>query len=295
MIKSKILKICEKYKPYVLFTTDEEIGGVGATKVTEQINDIPVKFMIEIDRRGNNQVVYYRCGNEDFQKYIESFGFDKQYGSFSDVSTLSTFYDIAGCNVSAGYYNEHTNTEHIFLEHLYNTISKIKRILRDYDSEYYDCKETKTYYCGKCYDYYDYYDDYLPSNNKADKNNVEVTEIEDDEFKSYLEMEDDFYDLTKQEWYEKYGKEIYMKTKYEVEEEDILANKKPIKIAKTNRFNTVTITPDDIVTRYNLVTNIVDNILHHENVGTIVQTGPYVTYRPAENFYDYYTGEWNND
>ena len=85
-----------------------------------------------------------------------------------------------------------------------------------------------------------------------------------------------------------------MKTKYEIEEDEI-ADKKPIKIAKINRFNTVTINPDDIATRYNLVTNMVDNILHHENVGTIVQTGTEVIYRPAENFYTYYTGEWNND
>lgn len=67
-----------------------------------------------------------------------------------------------------------------------------------------------------------------------------------------------------------------MKTKYEIEEEDILANKKSIKIEKINRFNTFNITPDIINTYYNLADTE-------------------VTYRPAENFYDYYTGEWNND
>ena len=135
-----ILKICEKLKPYVLFTTDEETGGIGVRKFTKEVEELPVDFIIEIDRKGNEEVVFYQCGNKDFQNYIISYGFNKEFGSYSDVSTLSTHYDIAGCNVSAGYYNQHTTTEHIYMEHLENTINKVMQILREDDKhKFYDC------------------------------------------------------------------------------------------------------------------------------------------------------------
>ena len=135
-----LLKICEQVKPYILFTTEEEKGGLGVRKFTQEIKDLPVNFIVEIDRKGNEEVVFYKCGNNDFQNYIMSFGFNKEYGSYSDVSTLSTHYDIAGCNVSAGYYNQHTTTEFIYMVHLENTIEKVLQILQDgTEPKFYDC------------------------------------------------------------------------------------------------------------------------------------------------------------
>ena len=201
-----ILKICEAFKPYVLFTTGEERGGLGVKKFVKEVEKPNVKFIIEIDRRGNNQVVYYECGNEDFQKYIQSFGFEKQHGSYSDVSTLSTEYDIAGCNVSAGYYNEHTTTEHIYLEHLDNTITKVMAILEDENNIYYDCKKVEyttkfpktRYYYDDLYD--DLYDDYYLKKNK--KEDVDIKELDEDAM--LWEMEEDYYVLNKKEWKKKY-------------------------------------------------------------------------------------------
>ena len=84
-----IMKLLEKYKPFVLFTEDEEIGAIGADKVVKQLVAPEVKFIIELDRRGNKDCVFYDCGNDDFHKYIESFGFETAMGSFSDICTLS--------------------------------------------------------------------------------------------------------------------------------------------------------------------------------------------------------------
>jgi len=198
-----ILKICEKYKPYVLFTTGEEKGGLGAKKFVEEIEELPVNFIIEIDRRGNNQVVFYQCENQDFRNYILSFGFDLNYGSYSDVSTLSREYDIAGCNLSAGYYNEHTTNEHIFLDHLQNTIEKVKQILDDKENhKFYDCQEKKYDYSKydytTIYDDYDYYDGYYYKKNK--KSSIYTKNF----WKKAQEVEDDWYDLTEAQWEEKY-------------------------------------------------------------------------------------------
>ncbi len=212
-----ILKLCEMYNPYVLFTTGEERGGIGVKEFVKDIEKPKVKFIIEIDRRGNNQVVYYDCGNKEFQEYIESFGFDRKTGSYSDVSTLSTEYDIAGCNVSAGYYNEHTTSEHIYLEHLDNTITKIQAILEDENSKYYDCQkvEYKPYNYRRNFD--KYYDDYWDINNNKEQVSDTEKEIEEDKL---WEKEEDFYVLNRKEWKKKYKEnkpkdiiELYMEDK----------------------------------------------------------------------------------
>lgn len=210
-----LLKICEKFKPYVLFTTDEEIGCVGAKKFTKDFDELPVNFMIEIDRRGNNQAVFYSCGNKEFQNYILSFGLDKQIGSCSDVKILSTEFDIAGCNLSAGYYNEHTTSEHIYLEHLDNTIAIVERILKDTKNhKFYDCQEivyTKPTYVQKKWweDYYeDYYDKYCksPSKEEAEETQTEQEELQKaaSEADAIMQKEEDYYALTPKEWKKKY-------------------------------------------------------------------------------------------
>ena len=221
-----VLKICEQFKPYVLFTTDEEIGCVGARKFTEDIKELPVNFIIEIDRRGNNQVVFYSCGNKEFQSYILGFGFNKEIGSYSDVKYIAEHYDIAGCNLSAGYYNEHTTTEHIYIDHLFNTIVKVKKILKDTKNhKKYDCQKEEPYYWGDHYNYSDYYDDYYGYGYgykyyRNDKNYTKPIEVEekeegtkepkefdDETLEFYMQMEEDYYDLTAEQWKEKYGEE----------------------------------------------------------------------------------------
>lgn len=122
-----LLKIYNKMqeRPSLLFCCDEEIGGVGAYDFTtdfesnllpEFINEL--YFMVEIDRRGVNDMVFYSCNNKDFMDFWENAGFNLQYGSFSDISILMPVLGIAGVNLSAGYYNEHTSGEVINTEAL---------------------------------------------------------------------------------------------------------------------------------------------------------------------------------
>ena len=124
-------------RPYVLFTTDEEIGGKGARQFAEDFKDASldkfINFIVELDRKGKNDAVYYDCNNELFQSYINSFGFIPQLGTFSDICIISPILNIAGVNLSVGYYNEHCQNEYLSL--LQN--DKI------YDIIYYMVKESK--------------------------------------------------------------------------------------------------------------------------------------------------------
>lgn len=171
-----ILQTIKKFKPYVLFTTDEEIGCLGAKVAVKEIEDIPVNFIIEIDRRGCGQSVYYDCGNEEFQKYINSFGFETQKGSCSDICTLSRQYGIASVNLSAGYLNEHQKHEFINMNWLNYTIGKIAEILKDKaNHKKYDYEEIKPVYSYPNYNYnYDYWDNYYKNkkDNKDSKDNT---------------------------------------------------------------------------------------------------------------------------
>lgn len=152
-------------KPYLLFTCDEEIGGVGAEKfcLAHQLGKLPpsideLKLLVEIDRKGSNDAVYYYCYNPDFEEYITSKGFHTAEGSFSDISLIAPELGIAAVNLSSGYYNAHTLHEYINLTELNTTLSKVLEIIADSSQESFSKYEY--------YEYEDFYEDYtkdLPS------------------------------------------------------------------------------------------------------------------------------------
>ncbi|MBR1419562.1 MAG: hypothetical protein IJ575_00670 [Selenomonadaceae bacterium] len=127
-------------KPWLLFTCDEEIGDIGAEyfciahkerKLPEAIGKL--KFIMEIDRRGNNDAVFYDCDNHDFETYICSKGFKTARGSFSDISLLAPELGVAAVNLSSGYYSAHTLHEYIDRSQLDATIQKVIDIISDVD------------------------------------------------------------------------------------------------------------------------------------------------------------------
>ena len=73
-------------RPHVLFTWNEEVGGIGATEAAQLLTGEGIDFCIELDRRGEKDSVYYDCDNPDFEDYINSFGFETAIGSFSYIS-----------------------------------------------------------------------------------------------------------------------------------------------------------------------------------------------------------------
>lgn len=118
--------------PHIIFTTDEELGAIGASKLAEL--DCPfsdLRYLIQLDRRGSDDCVFYDCDNQDFVNYVENFGFTWNFGSFTDISELCPAWEIAGVNLSVGYRDGHSETEVLFVGQLLSTINKVKKMLND--------------------------------------------------------------------------------------------------------------------------------------------------------------------
>ncbi len=119
------LRILEQACCHVLFCEDEEAGGQGAQKFAASGLTPEVNYIVEMDRRGHNDAVFYGCDNREFVDFITEFGFQEAYGSFSDISVIAPHLGIAAVNISAGYYNEHRPHEHINLAHVEHNITRI--------------------------------------------------------------------------------------------------------------------------------------------------------------------------
>ena len=134
-------------RPTVIFTTDEEKGCLGAEALVKNLPIAPteLKYIIELDRRGSDDCVFYQCDNEQFEDYVESFGFVMNFGSFSDISVICPAWRVAGVNLSIGYYDEHSYSETLYVGQMLNTIEKVKRMLLSVDkADKYEYKELLT-------------------------------------------------------------------------------------------------------------------------------------------------------
>ena len=145
-----ILQIIKRgLRPHIIFTTDEEIGARGAIALSHE--DCPfenLRYIIQLDRRGANDCVFYDCDNPEFVRYVETFGFVEAFGSFSDISMICPAWKVAGVNLSVGYRDEHSVSEVLFVGHLLNTIDKTINMLQDDDTtkfEYIPCKYNSWY------------------------------------------------------------------------------------------------------------------------------------------------------
>lgn len=132
-----ILKIIQEgLRPSVILTTGEEVGGVGASALCEKYPTCPIeglKYLIQLDRRGTNDCVFYDCYCPEFVDYIEKFGFCERMGSFSDISFLMPQWEIVGVNLSVGYEDEHSISETLHINPLMDTIRKVKHMLKAKD------------------------------------------------------------------------------------------------------------------------------------------------------------------
>lgn len=125
-------------KPWLLFTCEEEVGGIGAQVFSDYYAQgrLPaeldlLKCLVEVDRHGSDDAVFYDCYNPDFEAYITGKGFKTAFGSFSDISVIAPALDIAAVNLSCGYYAAHTRDEYIVRAEVEDTIKKIIEIVAD--------------------------------------------------------------------------------------------------------------------------------------------------------------------
>lgn len=153
-----IIKILESWQgdlPTVIFTLGEEDYGIGAREIASiQYKNSYIKefkYIIELDRQGANDCVFYQCANKQFHNYISSFGFEKQSGSYTDIYFLMDDWETCGVNLSVGYYNEHSDYETLRPDELEATISKVKEMLKDVNNiEKFIYQGTPKQMCDKC-------------------------------------------------------------------------------------------------------------------------------------------------
>lgn len=129
-----ILELLNKlsYRPYILFTMDEEVGALGAMAFADYIakGDIPaLKYIVEYDRKGNKDCVFYACDNKEFVSFVEGFGFKEEYGTFTDICEIAPTMGVAAVNLSSGYYNPHTEHEYVSMKDMKNIIDASYKML----------------------------------------------------------------------------------------------------------------------------------------------------------------------
>lgn len=130
-----IIQLLEKgYRPSIIFTDKEETGGIGASMLITKFLKCPFKkckALIQLDRAHHLDSVYYNCDNLEFEKYINSFGFKTDFGTFTDISIIAPTWGIAAVNLSVGYVDEHTSSERLYCSWCDETIEKVGKIIKN--------------------------------------------------------------------------------------------------------------------------------------------------------------------
>lgn len=147
-----LLTLSSGLRPTVIFTRDEERGGKGASALAEEYTPIGLKYLIELDRHGQKDCVFYDCDTRDFVKYIENFGFISEFGSYSDISFLMSPWQLCATNLSIGYENEHSYAEVLHVTYLLRTVEIVKTMLQEKNIPTFKYEEVKNglEYCEKC-------------------------------------------------------------------------------------------------------------------------------------------------
>ena len=154
-----ILQVIKKFDCSVLFCEDEEIGAKGAQKFIDSKHSKGLEFnyIIEFDRKGKNDAVFYDCDNPEFEEFITKEFFTTAWGSFSDISWLAPALGCAAVNLSCGYYNAHTLNEYIVIPEMEDSIDAACKIIEHTtETDKFEYIEAKPTYKGA----YGYYDDW---------------------------------------------------------------------------------------------------------------------------------------
>lgn len=137
--------VSKGYRPHIMLTWEEERGGIGAGKLMDrwgyqntdaeavmvQEHMTKVNFAIQYDRHGFDEAVYYDLDSKEFEDYISSYGYQTKIGSYTDICEICPAFGFAGVNVAAGYIDEHTKTELLFVEEMLKTQKRVIQILED--------------------------------------------------------------------------------------------------------------------------------------------------------------------
>lgn len=124
-----IFKVIQESRCHVLFCEDEETGAQGARAFAGSKIRPKVNYIVEVDRRGSDDAVFYGCDNRKFTDFVCGFGFNEERGTFSDISVIAPRLGIAAVNLSAGYHNEHSRSEYVRFPEMASVIKRLGRMV----------------------------------------------------------------------------------------------------------------------------------------------------------------------
>ena len=188
-----ILETIKELRCSVLFAEDEESGCIGANKFCKSGIEpsVEFKYIIEYDRKGANDAVFYDCDNPEFEDFItdKEIGFKLAYGSCSDISYVAPHLKTAAVNLSCGYYNQHTQHEYVVVPEMMLNIERGKQLIRK-PCEHFEYIEMdyKSYKSYSGYSSYGGYSAYGGYGNYGSKKSKDYSEF----YKGYCG--DDIYD-----------------------------------------------------------------------------------------------------
>lgn len=148
-----ILQILRTTNCHVLFCEDEEVGCIGAKKFTGGSLRPQVNYIVELDRRGNNDAVFYRCDNPEFEDFVTSFGFETAGGSCSDISYIAPYLETAAVNISCEYYCEHQRHEYIHLEEIELNADRVAQMVTQQTEHFEYMEQQDSFFGGRAYQY----------------------------------------------------------------------------------------------------------------------------------------------
>lgn len=169
-----IFKVLEKFNCSVLFCEDEEKGAIGAGKFiqTDLAASLKFNYIIEFDRKGSNDAVFYDCANQKFEDFICEDFYESSWGTFSDISVLAPFIGCAAVNLSCGYHNAHSKDEYVILPQMDASIEAACKILeRTTEDDKFEYIKAKYSYGSGSYRKYSYSNYSGYNNNMDDYNN----------------------------------------------------------------------------------------------------------------------------
>lgn len=115
-----------------LFSTNEEIGAVGAYSFVSNNDLSHIPYALVLDRAGDRDIICYdnRYGTKEFQDALcvvgQEFGYSPNTGIFSDCNVLNA--QLSCANLSVGYYYAHTPSECIIIQDVEKAFEFAKKI-----------------------------------------------------------------------------------------------------------------------------------------------------------------------
>lgn len=129
-----INQIIKQIDCHVLFTEDEEIGGIGARKFAKSELCKKLRgtfnYIIEFDRKGYNDAVFYECGNDEFKAFVTKEFYKEATGSYSDICDVAPALDASAVNLSCGYYKAHTTDEYVVMREMMKSIAEAINLIK---------------------------------------------------------------------------------------------------------------------------------------------------------------------